>query len=99
MNKVYVTTNTKMANGGFRDISDCERFGKPIVMFENPRQIQVNSSRFLFLCEQKLKDFTSEDFLLLSFFVRCIYDGFSDFFRNLRDDSIAQSFKSVYSAG
>ena len=65
MNRVYVTTNTKMANGGFRDISDCERFGKPIVMFENPRQIQVNSSRFIFLCEQKLKDFTSEDFLLL----------------------------------
>ncbi|BCV02061.1 MAG: hypothetical protein CM15mV49_250 [uncultured marine virus] len=40
MNKVYVTTNTKMANGGFREYFDCERFGKPIVMFENPRQIQ-----------------------------------------------------------
>ena len=65
MSKVYVTTNTKLPNGGYRDISDAERFGIPYVMFDNPKQIQVNSSRFVFSCEQKLKDFTSEDYLLL----------------------------------
>ena len=52
MNKVYVTTNTKLPNGGYRDISDCERFGTPIIMFENPKQIQVNSSRFVFSIEK-----------------------------------------------
>tara|TARA_R100001460_G_scaffold23854_1_gene48036 strand:- start:58 stop:378 length:321 start_codon:yes stop_codon:yes gene_type:complete len=65
MNKIYVTTNTKLATGGYRDISDCERFGMPIIMFENPKQIQVNSSRFIFSVENKLKDFTSRDYLLL----------------------------------
>jgi len=34
-------------------------------MFENPKQIQVNSSRFVFSVEKKLKDFTSGDYLLL----------------------------------
>ena len=53
MSKVYVTTNTKLPNGGYRDISDCERFGMPIIMFENPKQIQVNSSRFVFSIEKK----------------------------------------------
>ena len=65
MNNVYVTTNTKLPNGGYRDISDCERFGKPIIMFENPKQVQVNSSRFAFSVEKKLKNFTSQDYLLL----------------------------------
>ena len=65
MNKIYVTTNTKLPNGGYRDISDCERFGLPIIMFENPKQIQVNSNRFVFAVENKLKDFTSRDYLLL----------------------------------
>ena len=65
MNKVYVTTNTKLPTGGYRDISDCERFGTPYIMFENPRQVQVNSSRFVFSVEKKLKDFTSSDYLLL----------------------------------
>ena len=65
MNKIYVTTNTKLPNGGYRDISDCERFGLPIIMFENPKQIQVNSNRFVFSIENKLKDFTSRDYLLL----------------------------------
>jgi len=65
MSKVYVTTNTKLPNGGYRDISDCERFGMPIIMFENPKQIQVNSSRFVFSIEKKLKDFAPNDYLLL----------------------------------
>jgi len=65
MNKVYVTTNTKLPNGGYRDISDCERFGTPYILFESPKQIQVNSSRFVFSVEKKLKEMTSEDFLLL----------------------------------
>ena len=65
MSKVYVTTNTKLPNGGYRDISDCERFGTPIIMFENPKQIQVNSTRFAFAVEKKLKDFTSNDFFII----------------------------------
>ena len=47
MKKVYVTTNTKLPNGGYRDISDCERFGTPYILFENPRQIEVNSLPFI----------------------------------------------------
>ena len=65
MSKVYVTTNTKLPNGGYRDISDCERFGIPIILFENPWQIQVNSTPFIFTLKKKLKDFTSDDYLLL----------------------------------
>ena len=65
MKKVFITTNTKLPTGGYRDVLDCERFGTPIIMFENPKQIQVNSNRFAFSVEKKLKDFTSEDFLLL----------------------------------
>ena len=57
MNRVYVTTNTKLPNGGYRDISDCERFGIPYIMFENPKQVQVNSSRFTFSVEKKIKRF------------------------------------------
>mgnify|MGYP001208089474 FL=1 len=65
MTKVFITTNQKTKMGGYRDVSDCERFGTPTVLFENPRQVQVNSIRFVGIVEQKLKDFTSEDFLLL----------------------------------
>ena len=64
-NKVYVTTNTKLPNGGYRDISDCERFGTPYVLFDNHWQIQVNSLPFIFEVEKKLKDLTSKDYLLL----------------------------------
>jgi hypothetical protein len=65
MSKVYVTTNTKLPNGGYRDISDCERFGTPYILFENPRQIEVNSLPFIFTVEKKLKGMTSKDYLLL----------------------------------
>ena len=65
MNKVYVITNQKTKQGGYRDISDAERFGTPVIMFERPEQIQVNSARFIYTVESALKKFTKNDFLLL----------------------------------
>jgi len=40
MTKVFITTNQKTKMGGYRDVSDCERFGTPTVLFENPRQVK-----------------------------------------------------------
>ena len=37
MTKVFITTNQKTKMGGYRDVSDCERFGTPTVLFENPK--------------------------------------------------------------
>jgi len=65
MNKVYVITNQKNKFGAYRDLSDAERFGTPIIMFERPDQIQVNSARFISMEEKKLQNFTKNDYLLL----------------------------------
>jgi hypothetical protein len=65
MSKVYVITNQKTKYGGYRDISDAERFGTPVVMFERPEQIQVNSARFIYTVEKTMEKFTKNDFLLL----------------------------------